>query len=122
MTNPNVALQTPNDVTEETIRELFDHVDSDTASEELVELTEMVADNPDEVIDTGERHPDRTKDEPCPECGNEELYFLQTISDTYVCTGDETIPGDSGQNIESTVMVECIECGETLYRRPGIEG
>ena len=110
---PVVALRTDVDVTIETIRELFNHVDTNAASNELQTLTEAVTKNPDDVIDTGDRHPDRTKDEPCPECGAEELMFLQTVNDIYTCTGEDTLPG-SGGDIYSTVLVGGTECNETL--------
>lgn len=120
MTTPTVALHTDSDVTDETIHELFTHVDTDTASADLLALTQAVIDNPNDTIDTGERNTNRDKDDPCPECGAERLYFEQIVSDTYLCTGEETVPGGSSEIIESTVLVECTECGETLYRQPGI--
>lgn len=120
MTNPTVALRTESSITVETIIELFDNVDVESASRELQELTSEVEANVNDVIDVGDRHEKRGRDDPCPECGNEELLFMQIVSDVYTCTGSDTLINDNGELIESTVMVECIECGERLYRRPGV--
>jgi ribosomal protein S27E len=120
MKSTTIAIQTDAEITEQTLIDLCKQVNTNSLHHPLKGLVKEILTNPDKVIDTGTHHENRNRHDPCPKCDNEELLFTQTISDMYICTGEETLPNSgSNQLIENTVEITCTNCGKVIYSKPG---
>lgn len=106
---------TSTNITESELKTILEAVDTTELSHELTTTYNTIIKKNEFEVKHGGRHPDHNRNEPCPECGSQEMFVWTLISDEFYYE-DSTAHGCGNSIVHETMQVKCKQCDEILYK------